>query len=188
VYGDLTYFSVAAATSTTPIDGVPCTGEPPALAQHFHDHLTIYANGKQYAVPVAIGIYHPLKLFGNANTIIGWYNINPADPTACHYDIHVHAGDGVFHIETPSATQAFYLKDLLDIWGVSMSTTGFWNFSGPTRWFETDESTGAPGQHHVREITGMDPATIQLTKQVEFTVEVGTTVPIPNYIFIESQL
>jgi len=193
IFGNPTYFSVSAATTTTPIDGVLCT-QPIEQKQHFHNHLTVFANGIQYAIPLAIGLYHPIKLFGfgsmaNPNPLVGWYDIDPADPTACHYDIHVHAADGVFHIEATTATQAFYLKDFLDIWGVTMSTTGFWKFTGPTRWFETDESTGAPGQHHVHEITGMDPSLIQLTKKVEFTVEIGTPlVPVPNYIFIESQL
>ena len=69
-----------------------------------------------------------------------------------------------------------------------MSTTGFWVFKGPTRWFQTDEN-GAPGTHKVTEITGVDPATIQLTLHQEFTVEIGAPlVPTPNYIFIESQL
>jgi hypothetical protein len=193
IFGNPKYFSVSAATTTTPIDGVLCT-QPIERKQHFHNHITVIDNGIQYAIPLAIGLYHPVKLFGfgpmaNPNPLVGWYDIDPADPTACHYDVHVHAADGVFHMEATSATQPFYLKDFLDIWGVTMSTTGFWEFTGPTRWFKTDESTGAPGQHHVQEITGMDPALIQLTKEVEFTVEIGTPlVPVPNYIFIESQL
>lgn len=179
---------LSAAATNAPIDGIPCTGALPTLAQHFHDHLTLYVNGIQYAIPVAIGIYHPAKLNGtSANPLVGFYNIDPNDATACHYDIHVHAADGVFHVETASATQTFYLKNFLDIWGVSMSTTGFWKISGPTRWFETDESVGGPGSYKVREITGIDPATIVLTKHLEFTVEIGTPlVAIPNYLFVET--
>jgi hypothetical protein len=144
-------------------------------------------NGSEYAIPAGIGIYHPILLFGP--TYAGWYNINPSDPTACHYDIHVHAGDGVIHMETPSATAVFTLKEFLDIWGVTFSPTGFWTFTGPTRWFMTDEHVGPPGTHTVTEITNLDPALILLGRHVEYTVEVGTPlVNIPNYGWIESSL
>jgi hypothetical protein len=98
----------------------------------------------------------------------------------------VHAGDGVIHIETASPTKTFFLKDVLDIWGVTKAATGFWQFTGPTHWFETDELHYASGTHKVVDITNVDPATIQLTPHTEFTVEVGTPlVDTPNYIFID---
>ena len=184
ILGNSSTWNHIGSLTNTPIDNIACTGPLPTLAQHFHDHISFFVNGAQYAIPAAIGIFHPTLLDGPASA--GWYNINPAlDPSACHYDIHIHADSGVIHIETPSAAQHFTLKNFLDIWGVTINPLGFLGFTGPTHWYLTNMSNAlGAGKYTVVDITYADPATIVLSGHLELTVEVGTPVNIPNYQWV----
>src|SRR5579884_2780374 len=76
-----------------PIDGIYCESQE-QLVYHIHAHLTIYIDGQPYQLPQGIGI-------------------SPSG--SCLYWLHVHATDGVIHIESP--TQRVYtLQNFLDIW------------------------------------------------------------------------
>jgi len=117
------------------IDSVGCdlNNEAQMTANNYHVHafLGIWANGKQYAIPDAIGMQNPTD---NGNAIGAF--------TAA-YDIHTHDASGIIHVEDPkvagtfrtipaSSEPRFNLKTLLDIWGVSLSSSGFAKFSGQT--------------------------------------------------------
>jgi hypothetical protein len=170
---------VAARPSNATVDGIACGAESGA-GQHFHIHLSIFYNGTQYAVPAAIGIYHPKN---SAQPY--FYEANLADPASCTLAPHTHAADGVVHIATADPKQQFNLGEVLDEWGVTLNPNSFWTFSGPTRVFKTDESStgGSAGSHPVTEVTGIDPHAIPLINHFEYTIEVNGVVPTPNYTF-----
>ncbi|GAC1407374.1 MAG: hypothetical protein NVSMB64_14220 [Candidatus Velthaea sp.] len=177
VIGYEPYGVETSAPGKLPIDGLPCTYGM-AMAQHFHAHFSFYVNGRQYGVPGAVGIYHPKVVrtpyFYDANGATG----------GCNYDMHTHTPDGVIHIESGSSKLTFNLRQFLDIWHVTLTSNSFWHYTGPTRVFLTDEATGGPGTHPVREITGQNFSTILMKRHMEITVEVGPTyVNTPNYTF-----
>ena len=65
---------------------------------HVHTHLTIFVNGKAQVIPYGIGI----PGFQAVHTAEG-----PSSQTgSCFYWLHVHANDGIIHIESPSTTEA----------------------------------------------------------------------------------
>jgi hypothetical protein len=87
------------------INGIPCQSNE-QLAVHYHAHLSIIVNGNETTLPAGVGI----------------------DTTAqppCLYWLHVHATDGVIHIEAPKASAArkFTLGDVFDVWGKPLSST-----------------------------------------------------------------
>ena len=89
-----------AATGQT-VDGVQCqAGEQTVV--HVHTHLTIFVNGKARVIPYGIGIpgFQAVQHVDRA----------PSSQTgSCFYWLHVHANDGIIHIESPSTTQTFTL-------------------------------------------------------------------------------
>jgi len=180
VYGDPSAFgTIAGATTTAPIDGLVCAASG-AVLTHYHAHFSLYVNAHLYALPAGTGINDPYvyytPYFVMANTA--------QSSSACYYEIHTHAPGGVIHVELGEANATATVGQFLDIWGKSLSTAGFAQFSGTTRWFDTDESTGSAGAHPVTELTGEDPHLVQLRDHHEYTVEVGPTyVNIPNFNF-----
>jgi hypothetical protein len=98
------YLRTPASSSTDPtINGIPCqTNEQ--LAVHYHAHLSIIVGGNETTLPAGVGI---------------------DQTTQCLYWLHVHATDGIIHIEAPktSAARKFTLGDVFDIWGKPLSST-----------------------------------------------------------------
>lgn len=96
-----------------PVSGVVCR-TPKKPAYHVHTHLAIYVDGHLRAVPAGIGMVDPRtkqtrtgpKLFG----------------PRCYYDLHVHAQDGVIHVEGPQR-RAYTLGQFFDAWGIPLSLT-----------------------------------------------------------------
>jgi hypothetical protein len=93
-------------TTTGPdptINGIPCQSNE-QLAVHYHAHLSIIVNGNETTLPAGVGI---------------------DQATQCLYWLHVHATDGVIHIEAPKASAArkFTLGDVFDVWGKPLSST-----------------------------------------------------------------
>ena len=83
-----------AATGQT-VDGVQCqAGEQTVV--HVHTHLTIFVNGKAQVIPYGIGI----PGFQAVSTPQGPF----VETGSCFYWLHVHADDGIIHIESPSTT------------------------------------------------------------------------------------
>ena len=98
---------VNAATGQT-IDGVQCqAGEQTVV--HVHTHLTIFVNGKAQVIPYGIGI----PGFQAVQTANGPF----VQTGSCFYWLHVHAYDGIIHVESPTTTQAFTLGQFFDEWG-----------------------------------------------------------------------
>jgi hypothetical protein len=178
VVGDPSGFgTIVGSKGSATIDGYDCEGGM-GSATHYHVHFSLFVNGHQYAIPAGTGIYEP------GVYVAPYFVMSSNQPGSCYYAIHMHALEGTVHIEGASPGMVATLGQFLDIWGQQLSLSGFGPFSGPTRWFDTDESTGTPGSYHVTEQTGTDPHMIPMLDHHEYTVEIGPTyVNIPNYWF-----
>jgi len=90
-------------TPSTAIDGIPCQSNE-QLAVHYHAHLSIIVDGNETVLPAGTGI---------------------DQTTQCLYWMHVHAADGVVHIEAPkeAAARKFTLGNIFDIWKKHLTKT-----------------------------------------------------------------
>ena len=142
-----------------PIDGITCMGMEGATL-HIHTHLAIFDNGRQLQVPRFIGFAQ-----------------NPAIPGGgCLYWIHTHWADGIIHLESPQVTPPlggarYTLGMLFDIWGEPLTAGNVAGIQGPVTAY----------------VNGMkydgDLRAIPLMSHQQIVLEIGTTVPPPNYSF-----
>lgn len=90
------------------VDGISCSTSE-QVAYHVHTHLAVYVDGKLRPIPAGIGMVEPAL-----------YEMTTDGPfyaaTHCYYWLHVHAQDGVIHIESPTKRR-YSLGDFFDIWG-----------------------------------------------------------------------
>jgi hypothetical protein len=151
------------------VDGVQCqTNEQ--LVAHDHTHLTIFVNGQARVIPYGVGIPG-----------FQVQNINPQPPAApgpfvttgtCFYWLHVHAYDGVIHIESPNTSTSFTLGQLFDEWGIPLSSTQVGPATGKVTAFFT-----SPGKK-----TGIytgDPRNLPLGHHYQIQLDVGTPIVAP---------
>jgi hypothetical protein len=103
--------SAASAASGQPVDGVQCNANE-QVAYHVHTHLAVFVNGQLRPIPAGIGIVAPLP----QQTADGAFD----QASQCYYWLHVHAQDGVIHIESP-AGHTYNLGDFFDLWGQPLS-------------------------------------------------------------------
>jgi hypothetical protein len=153
---------VNAATGQT-IDGVQCqAGEQ--LVAHVHTHLTIFVNGKAQVIPYGIGI----PGFQAVQTAKGPF----VNTGSCFYWLHVHAYDGIIHVESPTTTQSFTLGQLFDEWGVPLSSTQVGPATGKVTVFFTSPGK-QPGLY-----TG-NPRNLPLGNHYQIQLVVGTPIVAP---------
>lgn len=139
-----------------PVDGIPCDNA--AVVYHIHTHVSLFHNGAQLAIPLAIGIMHPV--FTGGGTI--------ADSGTCFYHLHTHDSSGIIHIENPTPT-TFLLGQVFDIWGQPLTVSNVAGFTGPTLfWVGTSLFSG-------------DPRTIVLSDHEQVTLEVGGPYVFPPF-------
>ena len=105
-----------------PIDGIQCNNSE-QLAYHHHVHIAIFINGQPRAVPLGIGMVPPALVTNS-----------PKGPFAegsntCLYWIHVHATDGIVHIESPEV-RTFLLAQIFGIWKQPLSSTQIGPYTG----------------------------------------------------------
>jgi hypothetical protein len=153
----------AAATGLTgaPIDGLQCNaGEQ--LAYHHHAHVVMFVNGQPRAIPLGVGMVPPAVV-----------QQTPKGPFAegsnnCLYWIHVHAQDGIVHVESPTP-KTLELGQFFDIWGHHLTSDGIGSVKGTV----TATVNGKPW-------TG-DPANIMLNEHDQIVLNVGgpTVTPPP---------
>ena len=145
------------------VNGVQCqAGEK--VTVHVHTHLTIFVNGKARVIPYGIGI----PGFQAVNTAAGPF----VQTGSCFYWLHVHAYDGIVHIESPSTTQAFTLGQFFQEWGVTLSKTQVGSATGPVTVFFT-----SPGKK-AGIYTG-DPNNLPLGDHYQIQLDVGTPIVAP---------
>ncbi len=135
------------------VDGIQCETQE-RVTLHNHTHLALFDNGVQMQVPQFIGLVPTLQ---------------------CLYWLHTHATDGIIHIEAPDFTAPnggpYTLGMFFDIWGEPLTRSQIARFKGPvTVYVNGGLYTG-------------DLHAIPLLAHQQITLEVGKTVPPPNYIF-----
>lgn len=148
-------------TGTT-IDGIQCLARE-QLVYHHHIHLAIFVNGKPFAVPLGTGMVAPVTV---EQTTVGEF---AEGSQSCLYWLHVHATDGIVHIESPEARN-FELGQFFDIWHVPLSATEI----GANQGTVTATVNGQPWTE--------DPSAIPLTEHAQIVLNVGTPVVAPPAI------
>ncbi len=151
-----------AATGQT-INGVQCqAGEKTVV--HVHTHLTIFVNGKARVIPYGIGIPGFQAVQSSTGPFV--------ETGSCFYWLHVHANDGIVHVESPSTTQAFTLGDVFDEWGIPLSSTQVGSATGKVTTFFTSPGK-KPGLY-----TG-NPRNLPLGDHYQIQLVVGTPIVAP---------
>ncbi len=142
-----------------PVDGIQCMGMEGQYL-HIHTHLALFDNGQQIAVPGYLGFAPSASMPGGG----------------CLYWIHTHASDGIIHLESPEvlppAGGAHYtLGMVFDIWGQPLTRDNIAGIKGPV----TAYVNGVRYDGDLR--------AIPLMSHQQIVLEVGKTVPPPNYAF-----
>jgi hypothetical protein len=103
--------STAAQGAT--VDGIQCQGNE-QVVYHIHTHVTVYVNGQLRPIPAGIGIVKPV---GQQSAHGRFYSASQ-----CYYWLHVHAQDGIIHVEAPSSA-TYTLGQFFDIWNQPLTRT-----------------------------------------------------------------
>jgi hypothetical protein len=105
---------LASADSTAtgqPIDGITCrTSKQQTVKYHIHVYVDIYVDGKPERIPAGAGIPAPRAM---EHLTTGLFDDNRV--SGCLYWLHVHANDGVVHVESPYK-HTFTLGQFFDVW------------------------------------------------------------------------
>jgi hypothetical protein len=148
------------------VQGVQCNTQE-QVAYHIHTHLAVYVNGALRPISPGIGTVAPAP----QQTANGVFD----EASSCYYWLHVHAQDGVIHVESPTNTK-YTLGQFFAIWGQPLSKTQV----GPATGKLTVYVNG-------KQYTG-DPAAITLTSREDIQIDVGTPVPPKSVDWSQSQL
>lgn len=152
--------SESSAANRQIVDGIHClTTEQ--VAYHVHTHLSVYVNGELRPIPAGIGIVQPVATQTPSGPLYGASN--------CYYWLHVHAQDGVIHIESPSVKQ-YTLGNFFNIWGQQLSRGQVASATAPLTVFVDG-----------RPYSG-DPAAIPLESHEDIQIDVGTPVVPPQKV------
>ena len=119
-----------APASTTaggsPVDGITCrTTMQQAVGYHIHVHLSVFVNGHQERIPAGAGIAAPRD---DQQLATGLFVDNSVG--GCLYWLHVHANDGIIHVESPTQT-VFTLGQFFDVWGQPLGPDQVATAQGP---------------------------------------------------------
>jgi hypothetical protein len=98
-----------------------------AVAQHIHQHLDLYINGKKTTVPPDIGI----------DVVNGFIT-----------ELHVHEGEaGTIHVESPDQRD-FTLGEFFAVWGVKLTKNCIGMYCGttakPVKWYVNGKPIADP--------------------------------------------
>ncbi|MCW2644382.1 MAG: hypothetical protein QOF87_2835 [Pseudonocardiales bacterium] len=149
--GQLLAPASTAATGQT-IDGIQCNSAE-QVAYHIHSHLTVYVNGVLRPIPAGIGVVTPVA----QQTANGVFD----SASQCYYWLHVHAQDGVIHVESPNQTN-YTLGQFFAIWKQPLTASQI----GPATGTLTVFVNGT-------RYTG-NPADIVLKSHEDIQIDVGT--------------
>jgi hypothetical protein len=142
-----------------PVDGIQCNTTE-QLTYHHHAHLAIFINGQMRPVPLGIGMVPPATV---QQTSAG--NFATGSQT-CLYWLHVHAQDGILHIESP-APKTYELAQFFGIWHQALSS----NQIGPYKGTVTATVDGKPWSG--------DPGQIPLNEHAQVVLNLGGPVVTP---------
>jgi hypothetical protein len=151
----------AANTGLTgaPIEGIQCLPQE-QLAYHHHAHLVIFINGQTRPVPLAVGMVPPATVEQGAQGAFA------TGSQSCLYYLHVHAQDGILHVESPTP-KTYELAQFFAIWHQQLSATQI----GPYTGHVTATVDGKPW-------TG-DPGSIPLNEHTQIVLNLGGPVVTP---------
>lgn len=147
---------------------------------HVHAHLTIYLNGRQLAVPAAIGFKNP-RFVTTTEYPDGFVSYGD-----CVYSLHTHDTSGKLHIEA-AAPRTFTLGELFAIWSQPLSYDNIAGITGYPVVVYVNDSTNTDGTNgsasNLRRYTG-DLSALPLASKREITIQIGTPVStVPTYIW-----
>ncbi|HVA61223.1 MAG TPA: hypothetical protein VNG13_11930 [Mycobacteriales bacterium] len=142
-----------AATGQT-IDGITCSAQE-QVAYHIHAHLLVFVGGQQRQLPVGIGTVAPVVQQSAQGAF--------AQASRCYYWLHVHATDGIIHIESPTK-RVFTLGNFFDIWRQPLGPSQVGAATGPVTAFVNGKT-----------YTG-NPAAIPLTAHEDIQLDVGSPI------------
>jgi hypothetical protein len=148
------------------VDGIKCESNE-QVAYHVHRHLSVYANGELRPIPAGIGIVKPLAL----QTPNGAFY----EASRCYYWLHVHALDGIIHVEAPTQT-TYTPGQFFAIWRQPLTTTQV----GTARGAVTAYVNGV-------RYSG-DPAAIPLRGHEDVQLDVGKVVAAKKLDWSKAQL
>ena len=157
--------NTTAAKGST-VQGVQCSGGE-QVAYHIHTHLAVYVNGVLRPISPGIGTVAPVA----QQTANGVFD----SASSCYYWLHVHAQDGVIHVESPT-NGTYTLGQFFAIWGQPLSKTQV----GPATGTLTVYVNG-------KQYSG-DPKAIPLASREDIQLDVGTPVPPKAVDWSHSQL
>jgi hypothetical protein len=142
-----------------PIDGVVCnTSEQ--LTYHHHAHLIIFVNGQPRPIPLGTGMVPPALV---EQVTGGDY---ATGSQTCLYWLHVHAQDGVLHIESPTP-KTYVLAQFFGVWHQALSATQI----GPYKGAVTATVDGKPWPG--------DPVQIPLYEHTQIVLNLGGPIVTP---------
>ena len=157
--GPLLASAASSATGQT-VDGVECNSSE-QVAYHVHTHLSVYVDGVLRPVPAGIGIVSPVV----HQTPEGGFDA----ASHCYYWLHVHAQDGVIHIEPP-AGHSYELGQFFDLWGQPLGPDRVGPATGRlTVWVDGRRYRG-------------DPRSIPLGSHEDVQIDVGSPVVGPHAV------
>src|SRR5579862_1043150 len=146
-------------SSGAPVDGISCnSGEQ--LVYHIHVHLEVYDHGQPTTLPLGIGIVPPRNVAKTANGAF-------VQGGACFYWLHVHAADGIIHVESP-LRKTFDLGQFFDEWRQPLGPGMVATAQGAVTAFVDGRPYGG------------DPRTIPLTAHSVIQLDVGEPVSPPQ--------
>jgi hypothetical protein len=130
------------------------------LAYHHHAHLVIFTNGQTRPVPLGIGMVPPAIVQQSPQGDFA------TGSQTCLYWLHVHAQDGIIHIESPVAKN-YLLAQFFGVWKQPISATQI----GPYTGHVTATVNGVPWSG--------DPGQIPLTEHAQIVLNLGGPVVAP---------
>lgn len=143
------------AAGGRPVDGIRCL-EPAKTEIHWHTHLAVYVDGDLRPIPAGIGMVDPESKQTETGPVL--------KSPRCYYGLHVHAQDGVLHVEGDAGTE-FTLGQFFDLWRQPLAV---------------DRVGGEEGRLTVT-VDGNpwldDPRDIPLTQRRTIQISVGEPVP-----------
>jgi hypothetical protein len=161
-------------TRRTDVDGIPCAPSMSENQYHVHVYVGILAGGRQIAVPDQIGLYQP-------GPIVKGYTFT----AKCYYYIHTHDASGLIHLEVfsnaPLSASLFVLKNVLDVWGVTVGPGNVGKLNGNVRTFVATTELGSTFTSNYSEYLG-DPNGIALYSHEAIWLEVGPPYTLPPYL------
>jgi hypothetical protein len=149
------------APGATPAGGATVDGIQCQASEQVAYHLSVYVDGVLRPLPAGIGIVQPVAHQTQNGPFYG--------ATTCYYWLHVHAQDGVIHVESPSV-RTYTLGQFFALWGQPLSATGVGSATGPLTVFVD----GHPHQG--------DPAAIALGAHEDIQIDVGNPVVPPQKV------